>query len=46
MNAGHPPGLLLRSATAEAPLHLEPTGPIVSSLTTGWAVRTEPMRVR
>ena len=45
VNAGHPPGLLVRGATAEAPLHLEPTGPIVSSLTTGWAVRTEQMRV-
>ncbi len=44
VNAGHPPGLLLRGATTEAPVHLDPTGPIVGPLTTGWEVRTVSVR--
>jgi serine phosphatase RsbU (regulator of sigma subunit)/CHASE3 domain sensor protein len=40
INAGHPPALLVSRNHPEDAVELEPTGPLISAVTEGWAVST------
>jgi serine phosphatase RsbU (regulator of sigma subunit)/CHASE3 domain sensor protein len=40
VNAGHPPALLVSRDHPEDAVELEPTGPLISSVTRGWEVST------
>ncbi len=43
INAGHPPALLVRRDDAATVVELEPTGPLISSVTSGWTVDSAPI---
>src|SRR4051794_34509279 len=43
INAGHPPALLVSRDRPGSPVGLEPTGPLISSVTQGWEVATAPI---
>ena len=46
LNAGHPPALLVGRDDPDAVIELQPTGPLISSITSGWSVATAPMTHR
>jgi serine phosphatase RsbU (regulator of sigma subunit) len=43
VNAGHPPALLVSREHPKDAVELEPTGPLISSVTEGWEVSTAPI---
>jgi serine phosphatase RsbU (regulator of sigma subunit)/CHASE3 domain sensor protein len=44
VNAGHPPGLVVRGEDRSTVTELHPTGPLISSLTSGWTAAHAPFR--
>jgi serine phosphatase RsbU (regulator of sigma subunit) len=44
VNAGHPAGLVVSGEDRSAVTRLDPTGPLISSLTSGWTVARAPFR--
>jgi len=44
VNAGHPPGLVVSGEDRSTVTRLDPTGPLISSLTSGWTVARAPFR--
>jgi CHASE3 domain sensor protein len=43
VNAGHPPALLVSKNAGGQVVELDPTGPLISSVTSGWEVATAPI---